>query len=93
MKFEELNLAPAILKAVREQGYEEPTPIQEKSIPIILEGHDLLAGAQNRHWKDCGIHASPFAQTYHVQKCDQQVWRVWHTSAGSHANTRVGCTD
>ena len=46
MKFEELNLAPAILKAVREQGYEEPTPIQEKSIPIILEGHDLLAGAQ-----------------------------------------------
>ena len=46
MKFEELNLAPAILKAVREQGYEEPTPVQEKSIPIILEGHDLLAGAQ-----------------------------------------------
>ena len=46
MKFEELNLAPAILKAVREQGYDEPTPIQEKSIPIILEGHDLLAGAQ-----------------------------------------------
>ncbi len=46
MKFEELNLAPAILKAVREQGYDEPTPIQQKSIPIILEGHDLLAGAQ-----------------------------------------------
>jgi len=46
MKFEELNLAPAILKAVREQGYENPTPVQEKSIPIILQGHDLLAGAQ-----------------------------------------------
>jgi ATP-dependent RNA helicase RhlE len=46
MKFEDLNLAPAILKAVREQGYDNPTPIQEKSIPIILGGHDLLAGAQ-----------------------------------------------
>ena len=46
MKFEELNLAPAILKAVREQGYENPTPIQEKAIPIVLDGHDLLAGAQ-----------------------------------------------
>lgn len=46
MKFEELHLAPAILKAIHDQGYEAPTPIQEKSIPLILEGHDLLAGAQ-----------------------------------------------
>ncbi len=46
MNFEELNLAPAILKAVREQGYETPTPIQAQAIPAVLEGHDLLAGAQ-----------------------------------------------
>ena len=46
MTFEELNLAPAILKAVREQGYETPTPIQAQAIPAVLEGHDLLAGAQ-----------------------------------------------
>ncbi len=46
MKFEELNLAPAILKAVLEQGYETPTPIQAQAIPAVLEGHDLLAGAQ-----------------------------------------------
>ncbi len=46
MKFEELNLAPAILKAVLEQGYETPTPIQAQAIPSVLEGHDLLAGAQ-----------------------------------------------
>jgi ATP-dependent RNA helicase RhlE len=46
MKFEELNLAPAIVKAVLEQGYETPTAIQAQAIPAVLEGHDLLGGAQ-----------------------------------------------
>ncbi|MBK6008874.1 DEAD/DEAH box helicase [Ramlibacter ginsenosidimutans] len=46
MTFDELKLAPAILKAVHEQGYETPTPIQAQAIPAVLEGHDLLAGAQ-----------------------------------------------
>jgi ATP-dependent RNA helicase RhlE len=46
MTFDELNLAPAILKAVREQGYEHPTPIQTQAIPVVLDGHDLLGGAQ-----------------------------------------------
>ena len=46
MNFEELNLAPAIVQAVREQGYETPTPIQAQAIPAVLAGHDLLAGAQ-----------------------------------------------
>jgi len=46
MNFEDLNLAPAILRAVQEQGYTQPTPIQAQAIPVVLEGHDLLAGAQ-----------------------------------------------
>ena len=46
MTFEELNLAPAIVQAVHEQGYTTPTPIQEQAIPAVLAGHDLLAGAQ-----------------------------------------------
>ncbi len=46
MKFEELNLAPAIVKAVLEQGYETPTAIQAQAIPAVLEGHDLPGGAQ-----------------------------------------------
>ncbi len=46
MTFEELNLAAAIVKAVREQGYETPTAIQAQAIPLILEGRDLLGGAQ-----------------------------------------------
>ena len=44
MNFEELNLAPAIMQAVRELGYENPTPIQAQAIPAVLAGQDLLAG-------------------------------------------------
>jgi ATP-dependent RNA helicase RhlE len=46
MNFEDLKLAPAIVRAVREQGYETPTAIQAQAIPVVLEGHDLLGGAQ-----------------------------------------------
>ena len=46
MTFENLNLAPAILKAVLEQGYDTPTPIQAQAIPAVLAGSDLLGGAQ-----------------------------------------------
>ena len=46
MSFENLGLAPFLLRALSEQGYENPTPIQEQAIPLALEGRDLLAGAQ-----------------------------------------------
>lgn len=46
MKFDELNLHPAILKAVTEAGYTVPTGIQEQAIPAALKGSDLLASAQ-----------------------------------------------
>ncbi|MBU3738892.1 MAG: DEAD/DEAH box helicase [Rhodoferax sp.] len=46
MTFEDLQLAPAILKAVLDQGYDTPTPIQAQAIPAVLAGQDLLGGAQ-----------------------------------------------
>ncbi|WP_291402808.1 DEAD/DEAH box helicase [Daejeonella sp.] len=46
MSFEELNLIEPILKALKTEGYTNPTPIQEQSIPIILERKDLLGCAQ-----------------------------------------------
>ncbi|MDP2742710.1 MAG: DEAD/DEAH box helicase, partial [Hydrogenophaga sp.] len=46
MTFEDLKLAPAIVQAVREHGYEIPTPIQAEAIPAVLAGRDLLGGAQ-----------------------------------------------
>lgn len=46
MTFENLNLVEPILKALQEEGYETPTPIQGKAIPIVLNGKDLLGCAQ-----------------------------------------------
>lgn len=46
MTFQQLGLSEALLNAVAEQGYTSPTPVQQKTIPLILEGKDILAGAQ-----------------------------------------------
>ncbi len=46
MTFEQLGLTELLLKAVADQGYITPTPIQQKAIPLILDGKDVLAGAQ-----------------------------------------------
>jgi ATP-dependent RNA helicase RhlE len=46
MRFEELGLAPELVRAVTELGYEEPTPIQRMAIPLALEGKDVLGRAQ-----------------------------------------------
>jgi ATP-dependent RNA helicase RhlE len=46
MTFSELGLAPALLRAITDEGYDTPTPIQQQAIPLAMLGHDLLAGAQ-----------------------------------------------
>ena len=46
VSFADLKLAPEILKALTESGYTTPTPVQAQAIPVVLEGHDLMAGAQ-----------------------------------------------
>ena len=46
MHFDDLGLAPELLKAISEQGYTHPTPIQAQAIPIVLSGKDLMGGAQ-----------------------------------------------
>jgi ATP-dependent RNA helicase RhlE len=44
--FDSLGLAEPLLRAVRDLGYEKPTPVQEQAIPLVLGGRDLMAGAQ-----------------------------------------------
>lgn len=44
--FSELELAPAVLKAIQEVGYEQPSPIQQASIPVLLTGRDIIGQAQ-----------------------------------------------
>jgi ATP-dependent RNA helicase RhlE len=61
MKFTDLNIAEPILKALREKGYVEPTPVQEKAIPPILKGRDVLACAQTGTGKTAAF-ALPIVQ-------------------------------
>ena len=55
MSFATLGLSPAIVRAVTELGYTEPTPIQAQAIPVILAGTDLLGGAQTGTGKTAGF--------------------------------------
>ncbi len=55
MSFQTLGLAAELLHAVAEQGYTEPTPVQRQAIPLILEGRDVLAGAQTGTGKTAGF--------------------------------------
>lgn len=55
MLFTDLGLSESILRAINEEGYTSPTPIQEKSIPAVLKGGDLLAAAQTGTGKTAGF--------------------------------------
>ena len=55
MNFTDLGLAEPLVRAVREHGYEIPTPIQLQAIPQVLKGGDLLAGAQTGTGKTAGF--------------------------------------
>ncbi len=55
MSFKELGLLNELLKAAEEEGYTSPTPIQKLAIPLVLEGGDLMAGAQTGTGKTAGF--------------------------------------
>ncbi|MDD2357274.1 MAG: DEAD/DEAH box helicase [Thiovulaceae bacterium] len=55
MSFSSLGLSAPLLKAIQDQGYTQPTPIQKQSIPIILSKKDVLAGAQTGTGKTAGF--------------------------------------
>jgi len=55
MSFDSLGLSTEILRAVSEQGYTDPTPVQAQAIPAVLQGGDLLAGAQTGTGKTAGF--------------------------------------
>ncbi len=55
MMFTDLGLTPAILRALATLGHDTPTPIQQQAIPLVLEGHDLMAAAQTGTGKTGGF--------------------------------------
>lgn len=64
MSFEKLNLNEPILRALKTEGYTQPTPIQEQAIPIVLSGNDLLGCAQTGTGKTAAF-ALPILQILH----------------------------
>ncbi|WP_128544835.1 DEAD/DEAH box helicase [Larkinella soli] len=67
MSFTKLNLIEPILKALSEEGYTTPTPIQEQAIPVLLEGRDLLGCAQTGTGKTAAF-AIPILQLLNARK-------------------------
>jgi len=61
MSFKTLGLSADLLHAISDQGYSKPTPVQSQAIPVILEGKDILAGAQTGTGKTAGF-ALPLLQ-------------------------------
>jgi ATP-dependent RNA helicase RhlE len=71
MNFESLGLIEPILKALHQEGYEKPTPIQAQAIPVVLQGRDLLGCAQTGTGKTAAF-ALPVIQLLHSRhKADQ----------------------
>jgi ATP-dependent RNA helicase RhlE len=64
MSFDHLGLAPELLRAVADQGYTEPTPVQEQAIPLVLAGRDLLAAAQTGTGKTAAF-VLPILELFH----------------------------
>ena len=71
MSFETLGLAPALLRALADQGYATPTPIQSAAIPVALSGRDMLAGAQTGTGKTAAF-ALPLLQRLFVENTPAQ---------------------
>ncbi len=67
MPFSSFKLCPQILQALSDVGYTAPTPIQEKVIPLILEGKDVLARAQTGSGKSAGF-VLPLLELWHANK-------------------------
>jgi len=55
MSFTNLGLNESLLKAIKDQGYDTPTPIQKQAIPVVIEGKDVLAAAQTGTGKTAGF--------------------------------------
>ncbi|MCW8943048.1 MAG: DEAD/DEAH box helicase, partial [Gammaproteobacteria bacterium] len=55
MSFESLGLMAELHRAVSEKGYSSPTPIQKQAIPVVLQGRDLMGGAQTGTGKTAGF--------------------------------------
>lgn len=68
MSFTQLGLAEPLLKAIEKRGFTTPSPIQEKAIPVVLEGRDVLAAAQTGTGKTAGFGLPILQKLMHSDK-------------------------
>jgi len=78
VRFHDFGLRPELLQALEEAGYDTPTPVQEQSIPILLEGHDLIGVAQTGTGKTLAF-LLPIFQTQRAGGTDPQALVVCPT--------------
>lgn len=83
MKFNELKLEKNILKALKEAGYSEPTPIQQQAIPPVLEGRDLDGLRPDRHGQDLCVCSAD-----HPAPGKERGQKGHHPCAHPHADAR-----
>lgn len=74
MLFEQLGLIEPILKALKREGYTEPTPIQQQAIPVVLEGKDILGLAQTGTGKTAAF-AIPMLQLFYKEQNQTRGYR------------------
>ncbi|HEY7132559.1 MAG TPA: DEAD/DEAH box helicase [Candidatus Limnocylindrales bacterium] len=88
MSFDALGLTPELLRAVADQGYTEPTPVQREAIPVVLAGRDLLAGAQTGTGKTAAF-VLPILQRLNATRTPG--WNAAApTAPAAHADPRRG---
>ncbi len=75
MKFTDLGLRESLLKAVKEEGYTTPTPIQQQAIPVVLQGKDVLAAAQTGTGKTAGF-TLPLLQRLSEKKIHTKKYKI-----------------
>ena len=89
MTFNELNIAEPILKAVCEKGYNEPTPIQEQAIPVVLRGKDIFGIAQTGTGKTAAF-AIPILQMLSEDSARDERSSVIEPAAATGEEDRTG---
>jgi ATP-dependent RNA helicase RhlE len=75
MSFNQLGLSAEVVRAIADKGYRQATPIQQQAIPHILEGRDILAGAQTGTGKTAGF-TLPLLQRLQASRFDRRRVRV-----------------
>ena len=85
MSFDRLGLSPELLRAVAQQGYTEPTPVQPQAIPLVLAGRDVLAGAQTGTGKTAAF-VLPMLQRLHASRPSRP---ARHPRADPHPDPRA----